>query len=226
MSEFGYYNVDCMIAMPKFPDKYFNLSIVDPPYGINYNRVGTRYSSGSGGKNFKSDIKYEKHEWDKVRPNKEYFVELRRVSKNQIIFGGNYFEMPISRGWIFWDKKIANATTKNYGAGELAWTSFDRVIEKFTYDWIGFGYLNSTEKNTRIHPTQKPVALYRWILSNYANHGDLILDTHVGSASSLIACEQLGFSYVGFEIDKKYFEASTQRLVQRRELLRQQSFDI
>lgn len=220
MLDLGFHNMDCMEGMKRFPDKYFGLAIVDPPYGIGYNRTGTTYANKIGGKDFYSNDIFTSKKWDNKQPNKLYFRELFRVSENQIIFGGNYFKLPISRGWIFWDKKLANANN-NYGAGELAWTSFDMVIKKFTYDWIGLGYLNSTEKGSRIHPTQKPVTLYRWLLHNYAKPGQIILDTHVGSASSLIACEQMGFKYVGFELDKEYYEAASKRIENEREKLKQ-----
>lgn len=121
-------NIDCMQAMKGFGDKFFELAIVDPPYGIGYCRTGTTYTKGRGGKNFTSATHYEKKDWDEAPPLPEYFAELIRVSRNQIIWGGNHFQLEPSRGWVYWDKKIANATTENYSDGELAWTSFDRVI--------------------------------------------------------------------------------------------------
>lgn len=205
------YNSDCLEAMRAMPDKAFDLAIVDPPYGIGYNRTGTTYTAGKGGKGFYSSTHYALKQWDAAIPSAEYFEQLFRISANQVIWGGNYFPLPLSRGWVFWDKKIANATTENYSAGELAWTSFDTVLTKFTYDWVGFGYLNSTEKGSRIHPTQKPVALYKWLLQNYAKPGDSILDTHLGSGSSRIAAYDLGFDFTGYELDKDYYEAQERR---------------
>ena len=187
--------MDCMEGLKNTPDKFYDLAIVDPPYGIgmsSYKRNG--------------DIKFDMaKDWDASPPSLRYFNELRRVSKNQIIFGGNYFtdKLPISKGWLFWDKK----QNGNLQIGELAWTSFDRIVY---YERIW--QLDRNWQLEKIHPTQKPTPLYKWILKNYAKAGDLILDTHVGSASSLIACKELGFDYVGFEIDKDYYEAASKRL--------------
>ena len=214
MLDFGYYNMDCIQGMKEFPDKYFELAIVDPPYGIGFD--GNTTVKGKSGKSstFTDKQHHIKKEWDARRPTVEYFAELQRVSKNQIIWGGNYFAdlLPPQKGWIFWDKKITNANNTNFSDGELAWTSFDCILRRFTYDWIGFGYLNNPQQEKKIHPTQKPVALYEWLLKHYAKQGDKILDTHVGSASSLIACHNLGFQYVGFEIDKDYYDQSLERL--------------
>ena len=207
------FNQDCMIAMKEFPDKYFELAIVDPPYGINFD--GNTTVKGKGGKanTFSNKQHHHKKGWDTQRPSKEYFEELGRVSKNQIVWGGNYFAdlLTPKKGWIFWDKKITNANNTNFSDGELAWTSFDCILRRFTYDWIGFGYLNNPQGEKKMHPTQKPVALYRWLLTNYAKQGDKILDTHLGSGSSRIAAHQLGFDFTGYEIDKDYFEASEKR---------------
>ena len=209
-----YYNEDCMIGMARYPDKHFDLAIVDPPYGIGFD--GNTTVKGKSGKasTFTDKQHHIKKEWDVSRPTAEYFAELQRVSKNQIVWGGNYFAdlLPPQKGWIFWDKKITNANNTNFSDGELAWTSFNCILRRFTYDWIGFGYLNNPQREKKIHPTQKPVALYKWLLKNYAKHGDKILDTHVGSASSLIACYDMGFNAVGFEIDPDYYAASKKRL--------------
>lgn len=210
-------NMDCMELMKEFPDKFFDLAIVDPPYGIGAGkRIGTTYKEGvlKNKKGFGNKKLYSSKQWDKETPNYEYYTELFRVSKNQIIWGGNYFTsfLPESRGWIYWDKKIINHQIENYSDGELAWTSFDCVLRKFTYDWIGLGYCNSTEKGTRIHPTQKPVRLYRWILQNYAKQGDKILDTHLGSGSIAIACHYMGFDLTGSEIDKEYYDKMMKRI--------------
>ena len=192
----GFYNMDCMEGMKEFPDKYFELAIVDPPYGL-----GDRLVDGGHKKNpmekYRKD--YEGKGWDEA-PDKQYFCELFRVSKNQIIWGGNYFPLPPTRGIICWDKKIFMPTFSRW---EMAWTSFDSPAKMFEH--------MQTDK-TRFHPTQKPIALYEWLLLNYAHKGDKILDTHVGSASSLIACHNLGFQYVGFELDSDYFKAATKRL--------------
>ena len=210
------YNEDCVEGMKRFSDNHFDLAIVDPPYGIGAGkRVGTTYKEGvsRNKKGFGNKKLYKSKEWDSEVPLLEYFIELFRVSKNQIIWGGNYFtkHLPESRGWIYWDKKILNSQIDNYSDGELAWTSFDCVLRKVTYDWIGLGYCNSTEKGTRIHPTQKPIYIYEWILQTYAEKGMKILDTHLGSGSSRIAAHKNGFHFVGFEIDKEYFDKQEKR---------------
>ena len=216
-------NEDNMELMARYPDKYFDLCIIDPPYGIGAaKRVGTTYKEGvlRNKKGFGNTKLYTAKNWDNEVPNAEYWNELFRVSKNQIVWGGNYFTryLPESRGWIYWDKKIINHQINNYSDGELAWTSFDTVLRKVTYDWIGLGYCNSSEKGTRIHPTQKPVAIYAWILKNYAKQGDKILDTHFGSGSIAIAVheansiDKMDLSLVACELDKDYFESSIQRV--------------
>lgn len=197
-----FYNMDCMEGMKQFPDKYFELAIVDPPYGI-----GMDGQKESICKNPKHNRKlHKKKDWDNSIPSKEYFKELERVSKNQIIWGANYFVKHLekgTKGWIVWDKGQHGLTMSDC---ELAYSSFNvptRVV-----------VINRVEllKDGTIHPAQKPVALYKWLLTNYAKPGDKILDTHVGSASSLIACYELGFDYMGFEIDRDYWEAATKRL--------------
>ena len=191
---------DCMhpeYGLPSYPDKYFDLAIVDPPYGI-----GVNHNMGRRSGDKKSN--YAPVYWDKLSPSIEYFMELRRVSRNQIVWGANHFisKMPFdSSCWIMWDKKFSSNIS--FAQFELAWTSFSGVCKKAK---------KSSSQLDRIHPTQKPVALYRWLLENYAKPGQLILDTHVGSASSLIACESMGFDYVGFEIDPDYYAAAKNRM--------------
>ena len=210
-------NEDNMELMARYPDKYFDLAIVDPPYGIGASkRIGTTYKKGvlKNKKGFGNKKLYSAKKWDNEVPTAKYWNELFRVSKNQIVWGGNYFTqyLPESRGWVYWDKKIINHQIDNYSDGELAWTSFDCVLRKFTYDWIGLGYCNSTEKGTRIHSTQKPVALYKWILDKYAKEGDKILDTHLGSGSIAIACHDYGFDLTACELDKEYFDKAMERI--------------
>lgn len=206
--DFGFYNMDCVEGMKQFPDKFFDLAIVDPPYGIGENgsknhtrsslAVSKNYKSFSGG--------------DVSAPEKEYFAELFRVSKNQIIWGANHFISRFgmdSSCWIVWDKMNGD---NDFADCELAWTSFKSAVRQFEFRWQGMLQGDMKNKEVRIHPTQKPVALYEWLLKNYAKYGDKILDTHVGSASSLIACHKLGYQYVGFELDPDYYIAATNRL--------------
>ena len=183
---------DCMDIMKDIPDKYFELAIVDPPYGI-----GKRLSQGAG-KLKNSALQNMNSEWD-VLPDENYFKELNRISINQIIWGGNYFTLPPTRGIICWDKKQFMPTFSRW---ELAWTSFDRPAKMF--ENIG--------NEQRIHPTQKPVALYRWLLQNYAKPGDKIIDTHSGSGSCAIACHLEKFDFLAIEKDEDYYKASVERL--------------
>ena len=197
-----FYNMDCMKAMKEIPDKYFDLAIVDPPYGI-----GIDGQKESISKNPRHSRKgHVQKDWDSAIPKKEYFDELFRVSKNQIIWGGNYFVEHLekgTKGWIVWDKGQHGLTMSD---AEIAYSSFQKPTR--------VKVINRVEllKDGTIHPTQKPVALYHWLLNNYAKQGDKILDTHVGSASSLIACHNLGFDYVGFELDPDYYSQATKRL--------------
>ena len=185
-------NCDCMEYMATVPDKYFDLAIVDPPYGI-----GDKFKGGKTGKmNFNEIVNKG---WDKV-PSDEYFNELQRVSKNQIIWGGNYFNLPPTRCFIVWDKMISEDFS--LAMAELAWTSFDKLAKI---------YKLQVPKNGKIHPTQKPVKLYEWLLTNYAKKGQRILDTHLGSGSSAIAAHYFGVDFVGCELDKDYFEAAKAR---------------
>ena len=203
---------DCMALMARYPDKHFDLAIVDPPYGIGMGaRKGTTLTNGNK-KGFRDQSTlYAVKEWDAATPSPEYWAELFRVSSNQIVWGGNYFPLPLSRGWIYWDKKLTSPC-ENYSDGELAWSSFDCVLRKFTCDWIGFGYLNGAEAGTRIHPTQKPVALYRWLLENYAKPGQRVLDTHLGSGSHAIAAHYFGAHLTACEIDQDYYAAAMARI--------------
>jgi len=193
----GFYNMDCMEGMKEVPDKYFDLAIVDPPYGINVNHnMGRRKGD--------SHSNYKKVHWDNETPSKEYFNELFRVSKHQILWGANYYidKLKPSKSFITWTKPQISEKM-SFAMCELAWTSHDKSAKAID--------LYSNEKD-RIHPTQKPVALYHWLLNNYAEEGDKILDTHAGSASSLIACHDMGFEYLGFELDEDYYRMASERL--------------
>jgi len=188
------YNADCIAGMKQYPDKWFDLVVADPPYGIGEDggRARTRGSKKTNGiaKN-----------WDNERPSVEYFTELQRVSKNQIIWGGNYFAdlLPASRCWLYWQKDMGG----DFADGELAWTSFDRVLKQFR---------KRSETFDRIHPTQKPVTLYDWLYTNYLPEGGRVLDPNLGSGSNRISADKRGnIDFVGFEIDKDYFEAQEKR---------------
>ena len=189
---------DCMNIMKKYSDDYFDLAIVDPPYGISTQKI-VRRETDTWKKKHLDNI--EKHDnWDISPPQKEYFQELFRISKNQIIWGGNYFDLPPTRGIICWDKL---QTFPNFSAWEMAWTSFNTVAKIFKY---------KNQNDKKIHPTQKPIELYDWILDNYAKKGQKILDTHLGSGSIAIACYNFGAHLVGIEINQKYFEDAKNRL--------------
>ena len=192
------YLMDCIEGMKRYPDKYFDLAIVDPPYGIGFdNKIRD--------KKIKS--------WDNEIPSDDYFVELKRVSKNQIIWGGNFFPYLWKNGcksFIFWDK---DPSVETYSDGELAWTSFNIPAKRFYWAWNGLanGIKGRNKDEKTIHPTQKPIALYEWIIRNYAQPNQKILDTHLGSGSSRIAAHKAGLDFVGFEIDREYYTSSNKR---------------
>ena len=204
--------IDCMEYMAGLPDKAFELAIVDPPYGIDAAELfgGEARKSGNG---CAMKSAFVKKGWDTSTPEREYFDQLARVSKNQIVWGANYMtnHLPPSMGWIVWDKD--NGTTK-FSDCELAYSSFNGALRKFKYTWNGMIQGNMANKEIRIHPTQKPVALYEWLLTNYAKPGQRILDTHLGSGSSAIACNNLGYELVGCELDPDYYEAACKRIHQ------------
>jgi len=212
MLDFGFYNIDRMEGMKEFPDKYFDLAIVDPPYGGVTKGGYMRNSHCVHGSNLADQKDYHLSLWDCPAPTKEYFDELRRVSKNQIIWGGNYYASLLtdSQCWVVWDKQKPDGVT--FADIELAWTSFDRASRIFRFMWNGMLQGNMKHKELKIHPTQKPVALYEWLLNKFSKPGEIILDTHVGSASSLIACHNLNHKFVGFEIDKEYYRMAKERL--------------
>ena len=197
---------DCMDAMANMPDKAFDLAIVDPPYGISQ----PAFRKESGNKACKTK-EYNNAVYFQPPPNEAYFTELKRVSINQIVWGGNYYNkfLPSGKKWIFWDKCTEAA---QWGDGELAATSFDGAITKYKFAWNGMIQGNMKEKEHRIHPTQKPVALYKWLLQNYAKEGNKILDTHLGSGSIAIACWDMGFDLTGYEIDADYYTDAVARL--------------
>jgi site-specific DNA-methyltransferase (adenine-specific) len=193
------FNCDCMELLSQTPDNYYSLALVDPPYGIGASEM----TMGSG-----KNKKFKKGKnWDNETPTDKYFNELIRISKNQIIWGGNYFDLPLTKSWILWDKGIY--WDCDFADGEMAWTSFNKVlrIAKIRYK----GFLGADKE--RIHPTQKPVALYKWLLDKYAKQGDKILDTHLGSGSIAIACHDYGFELTACELDTEYYEAAKKRFL-------------
>lgn len=214
----SFINADCMEYLKEFPDNYFDLAIVDPPYGgagTDANEAFNGAISGRFGgrfeKYFENDKrghmggghakKYGYGHWD-VAPGKEYFEQLFRVSRNQIIWGGNYFELPPTRCFVVW-RKLTISDSFSMAMAEYAWTSFNENAKVFEC---------APQDTNRFHPTQKPLKLYEWLLNRYAKEGDTILDTHVGSASSLVACHRTRHKYIGFEIDKEYYEKAKARL--------------
>lgn len=229
-------NVDCMLYMATLPDKAFDLGVPDPNYGIkessgkNNSRGSYRVAKYSGTKNTKGacipSTQFKAKDWDEKPVTSEYFYALKRCTKNQIIWGANYYEFigqihktprrevlhkwlvdhPI--GWIVWDKDNGDTDFNDY---ELAWTSFDNPTKVFKYTWNGMMQGDMKNKEKRIHPTQKPKQLYKWLLHNYFKPGDRILDTHLGSGSSAIAAHQMGFDFVGCELDLDYYNAAVKR---------------
>ena len=187
-------NEDNLELMARYPDKYFDLAIVDPPYGLE------RFKANDGGNSKKITTFGDKDKnWNNIKPTAEYWNELFRVSKNQIVWGGNNFELPTSEYFIIWDK---GQMMPSFARCEMAWTNC-KVPAKI--------YAKRSQDLNRIHPTQKPVALYEWLLTNYAKKGQRILDTHLGSGSSAIAAHYFGVDFVGCELDKEYFEAAKAR---------------
>lgn len=193
--------MDCMAYMAQFPDKFFDLAVVDPPYGIKV----TKMTLGNG----KKKVFRGQSNWDDAAPGEDYFKELMRVSKNQIIWGANHFISRISKDsscWLVWDKGTGD---NDFADCELAWTSLDKPVRKFFKSWVGN---NAKEKGgERIHPTQKPIALYDWIFKKFTRGGQKILDTHLGSGSSRIAAYHAGLDFYGCELDKEYFDKMNAR---------------
>ena len=208
MTLIEYYNEDCMEGMKRYGDKHFDLAIVDPPYGIKRLSVEEHQDPNSKFRRSMSKMVDSAKSWNSKKPTQEYWSELFRISKEQIIWGANNFTLPESEYFCVWDKM---QTVDNFASAEYAWVSMNywkKPAKVFRYQI----HKCRSVDGDKIHPTQKPVKLYKWLLHNYAKKGDLILDTHVGSASSLIACYDMGFDAVGFELDKDYYEASKKRL--------------
>jgi site-specific DNA-methyltransferase (adenine-specific) len=218
MLDFGFYNMDCLKGMKQFPDGYFDLAIVDPPYGnalenqgggtgIHRQKKNCRKPDGTWGyanwRDVGDKVCKKIETWD-IAPKEDYFKELFRVSRNQIIWGGNYFSLPPTRCFLVW-RKLTISESFSMAMAEYAWTSFNQNAKVFEH-------VPQDNTGKRFHPTQKPIALYEWILNKYAKEGDIILDTHVGSASSLIACHRTRHKFVGFEIDEEYYRLAKERL--------------
>lgn len=200
---------DCVEVMKGFSDNQFDLAVVDPPYGIEINmNMGRR----AGKRKMHTD-----KEWDSEIPSEAYFSQLRRVSRNQVIWGGNYFtsHLEATGAWIFWDKGVPDGV--DFADGELAWTSFGWALKKANVKYTGF---QGMDDGGKIHPTQKPIKLYDWIFKNIAASGQTILDTHLGSGSSRIAADKAGLDFTGIEIDKEYFDLSEKRWKQYKSQLR------
>ncbi len=201
----SFYNGDCMDLLKQTPDKYYDLALVDPPYGIGANKM----TLGNG----KKKIYRGQADWDNAIPTAEYWEQLFRVSKNQVVWGGNYMTdfLKPTGAWLFWDKGTGE---NDFADGELAWTSYNGALRKITKSWVG---ANAKDGLERIHPTQKPIYLYDWILTKYAKDGFKILDTHLGSGSIAIAIDKANtldkknLTFVGIELDPDYFRAAVER---------------
>ncbi len=199
MSNINIHLGDCLEAMKEMPDNTYDLAIVDPPYGIGMD---------GGNVGYKGFNNFTKKNWDKDIPSKEYFEELMRVSESQIVWGGNYFPLPPTRCFLIWDKG-EGFYNRTYAEAELAWTSFDKNVKIYKRDPLAKG-----DYRGKIHPTQKPVKLYEWLLDNYAKEGDKILDTHLGSGSIALACHNRKFDLDAWEIDEEYYNNAKKRLEQ------------
>ena len=216
MPDINMYHIDSMDFMKDKPDNYYDLAICDPPYGIKADKK----NSNDNLKTEKSACKsknYGSQEWDNNIPEVLYFNELKRVSKNQIIWGINYFPYCFGAGRIYWKKNVAMPT---YSDGELAYCSLTNSIKEFEFTWHGMIQHDMKNKEIRIHPTQKPAALYKWLLQNYAKPGDKILDTHGGSGSICIACHDMGFDLDWCELDKDYYDAAVKRFNKHKQQIR------
>jgi site-specific DNA-methyltransferase (adenine-specific) len=201
-------NEDNMELMKRYEDNYFDLAIVDPPYGIDADKKNSAKKLQSK-KSAGLSKDYGSQEWDSAIPSDEYFIELKRVSKKQIVWGANFFNL--QGGMLYWHKQV---TMPTYSQGELAWLSWLNKIDFVNIAWHGMIQHDMKNKEHRIHPTQKPVKLYEWLLMNYAKEGDKILDTHLGSGSIAIACHNLGYELTACELDTEYYNNAIKRLKQ------------
>lgn len=207
--------MDCLDFMREVPDNYYDLILTDPPYGIDVNNQGwhTYDCMFGGGQGVKSERKYDAKDWDKEIPSKEIFEQILRISKNQIIFGGNYFieYLHNSNCWLFWDKDNGG---NDFADGELAWTSFKSAVRKYKFRWNGMLQQDMANKEKRQHPTQKPVELFKLILRDYAKENFKIYDPFIGSGTTAVACQSLGIDWCGCELEPDYVSIANKRLSQ------------
>ena len=208
-------NADCLDILRRLPDKCVDLLLTDPPYGIKMAKNFFIDTKRGREKGFVYENKFKKKDWDNKRPDKNIFDEIRRISKNQIIFGGNYFAdlLPYSRGWIVWDKKENERIAPNFSDCELCWTSFDKNIKKYVFGWYGVEGINN-RKESKIHPTQKPLALISYLMERSTRQGDLVLDCFSGSGTTAVACHNLKRRFICIEKDPEYWKSSCERLEQ------------
>ncbi len=212
------HNMDCLEFMKQVPDNYFDLVLTDPPYGINMakstNIVSKADINGKDKKGFSSKKLHGTKEWDSKRPSIYYFNEITRISKNQIIFGGNYFAdmLPASRCWIFWDKKDDDRQGQNFADGELAWTSFDKNVKRYLFGWIGLSYINNRGSDIKQHPTQKPLELFKTIIEDFSDTKHKIFDPFIGSGTTAVACKSSNIEFCGCELEPDYCEIANKRL--------------
>lgn len=207
------YNMDCLEFMRDVPDNYFDLILTDPPYGIGMSK-NTNIVSSNAKDGFNPKQLHSNKNWDDKRPDKKYFDEMVRISKNQIIFGGNYFSdmLKPSRCWIFWDKKDNETQGQNFADGELAYTSFDKNLKKYQFGWIGLDYINNRGNDIKQHPTQKPLKLITAIIADYGKDSSCIFDPFIGSGTTAVACKSLGIDFVGCELEPDYVSIANKRL--------------
>ena len=209
------YNIDCYKELPKLKNNGIDILITDPPYGINIIK-DNKLSSSIGGNNIGKANEYKPIVGDNIKID---MTELFRVSKNQIIFGGNYFNLPISKGWIVWDKKKKDDWWDNFSDGELIWTSYNMPLRIKRH--LFMGCMQEGKREKRVHPTQKPLALMEWIIQHYTKENDLILDPFAGTGTTLVACKKTGRNFIGFELSKEYYDIACDRLLKEKDNLRE-----
>lgn len=205
---------NCLEVMKEWPDGCVDLCLTDPPYGLSMDRLAYKKSGKQYGRAAAANAYYPDTNWDMVIPDKTVFKELSRISKNQIIWGGQYYTsfLSVCRGWLIWDKRCSDNISNCYGDGEMAWTTFDKPLRIFRYLWNGMLQENMANKEKRYHPTQKPLQLMKWCIYNYSNPNDLIVDFYSGSGTTCVAAKMLGRRYIGIDISEEYCQISRDRL--------------